>query len=165
ANSVSAVPLRAGPQTVGILQSICTRSAGFSNDQIQILYQVADMLGPAICNCQLFSRLRSAYEELRHTQTQLIKSEKMRALGELASGMAHDFNNSLCGSLGFLELVLANKNLEPGLRAHLQSARLCTLDAAQTVRRVQDFARWQRKEFSVQFVDLNDVVRQTMELA
>ncbi|HEV3117359.1 MAG TPA: GAF domain-containing protein, partial [Gemmataceae bacterium] len=165
ANSIFAVPLRTGLQTVGILQSICTRSAGFSNEQIQILYQVADLLGPAISNCQLFSRLRAAYEELRYTQNQLIKAEKMRALGELSSGMAHDFNNALCGALGFLELVLANKELDDVNRAHLQSARTCTLDAAETVRRVQDFARWQRKEFSVQLVDPNEVVRQTMELA
>jgi signal transduction histidine kinase/CheY-like chemotaxis protein len=165
ANSMFAVPLRTGQQTVGILQSICTRPAGFTNEQIQILYQVADLLGPAISNCQLFSRLRAAYEELRQTQAQLIKAEKMRALGEMASGMAHDFNNALCGALGFLELVLTDDKLDEGTRGNLQSARTCTLDAAETVRRVQDFARWQRKEFSVALVDLNDLVRQTMELA
>ncbi|HMC90298.1 MAG TPA: GAF domain-containing protein, partial [Gemmataceae bacterium] len=134
ANSMFAVPLRTGQQTVGILQSICTRAAGFTNEQIQILYQVADLLGPAISNCQLFSRLRAAYEELRQTQAQLIKAQKMRALGEMASGMAHDFNNALCGALGFLELVLAEDKLDEVTRGNLQSARTCTLDAAETVR-------------------------------
>src|ERR1700681_3736416 len=103
ASASFAVPLRTGKQTVGILQSICTRSAGFTNEQVQLLYLVADLLGPAISNCQLFRRLRTAYEELRRTQNQLIQAEKMRALGELASGMAHDFNNSLCGVLGFVD--------------------------------------------------------------
>jgi signal transduction histidine kinase/CheY-like chemotaxis protein len=159
-----AVPLRGAERIIGILQSICLRADGFTNQQVQLLYLVADLLGPAISNCQLFRRLRRAYEELRYTQSQLIQAEKMRALGELAGGMAHDFNNSLCGVLGFLELALASREVPAALRGLLESARTCSLDAAQTVRRVQNFARWQRHELSVQILDLNELVRQTVEL-
>jgi CheY-like chemotaxis protein len=122
------------------------------------------LLGPAISNCQLFRRLRAAYDELRTAHHHLIQAEKMRALGELAGGMAHDFNNSLCGVLGFLELALTDKGLDPTIASHLESARTCTLDAAQTVRRVQNFARWQRNEQSVQLLDFNELARQTLEL-
>lgn len=164
ASSSFAVPLRAGDQAVGVLHSLCTRASGFTTDQIQLLYLVADLLGPAISNCQLFRRLHAAYEELRTAQNQLIQAEKMRALGELAGGMAHDFNNSLCGVLGFLELGLSDKGLDPTIASYLESARTCTLDAAQTVRRVQNFARWQRNEQSVQLLDFNELARQTLEL-
>src|SRR5579871_1534544 len=163
-NSSFAVPLRAGDQAVGVLYSLCPRASGFTNDQVQLLYLVADLLGPAISNCQLFRRLRGAYEELQTAQNQLIQAEKMRALGELAGGMAHDFNNSLCGVLGFLELALNDKSLDPTIAGYLDSARTCTLDAAQTVRRVQSFARWQRNELSIQLVDFNQLVRETLEL-
>ncbi|HLJ94361.1 MAG TPA: ATP-binding protein [Gemmataceae bacterium] len=159
-----AVPLRAGDRTVGILQSVCTRPSGFTNEQIQLLYLVADLLGPAISNCRLFERLSGAYEELRHAQTQLIQTEKMRALGELAAGMAHDFNNSLCAVLGFLELTLLDKGLPTACRGYLESSRTCALDAAQTVHRVQDFARWQRNEAVTDLMDPNELVRQTIEL-
>src|SRR5262249_49958922 len=131
ATACFATPLRAGDRTVGVLQSVCTRPAGFSNEQIQLLYLVADLLGPAISNCLLFGRLRAACEELRSTQAQLIHTEKMRALGELASGMAHDFNNSLCGVLGFLELTLTDPTLSATSRGNLDLARTCALDAAQ----------------------------------
>jgi signal transduction histidine kinase/CheY-like chemotaxis protein len=164
ARSSFAVALRAGDQVVGILQSICTRASGFTSEQIQLLYLVADLLGPAISNCQHVHQLRAAYQELYATHDQLLQAEKMRAVGELAGGMAHDFNNSLCGVLGFLELALADKGLEPTIAGYLESARTCTLDASQTVRRVQTFARWQRNELSIQLVDFNQLVRETLEL-
>jgi CheY-like chemotaxis protein len=129
-----------------------------------MLYLVADLLGPAISNCQLYGRLRLTCEELQATQDKLIHAEKMRAIGELASGMAHDFNNSLCGVLGFLELALADKMLSAASRSHLEAARTCAFDAAQTVRRVQDFARWRRNTGVFQLLDVNDLVSQTVEL-
>jgi signal transduction histidine kinase/ActR/RegA family two-component response regulator len=162
--SFFAVPLRSGDRAVGVLQSVCTRAEGFVNEQIQMLYLVADLLGPAISNCQLFTRLKNAYEELRFTQTRLVQAEKMRALGEMAGGMAHDFNNSLCGVLGFLDLALADRGLPESVRGYLEYAKLSTLDAAQTVRRVQNFARWQRNEMSMQRLDVNELVKQTLEL-
>src|SRR5438132_5926945 len=164
ATSSFAVPLRRGDQAMGILQAVCVRASGFTNEQIQLLYWVADLLGPSISNCQIFRQLHAAYEQLRTAQTQLVQAEKMRALGELAGGMAHDFNNSLCGVLGFIELALAEKSLDPTIAGYLELARTCSLDAAQTVRRVQDFARWQRHEQSVQLLDFNELVRQTLEL-
>lgn len=159
-----AIPLRGGDRVVGVLQCLRARPASFVRDHIQLLYLVADLLGPAISNSQLFGRLQNAYEKLHLTQAQLIQAEKMRALGEMAGGMAHEFNNSLCGVLGFLDLLLLNRGLDPTSRSYLQSARTCALDATETVRRVQDFARRQRDGLTVKVLDLDELVRQTLEL-
>jgi signal transduction histidine kinase/CheY-like chemotaxis protein len=159
-----AVPMRAGERIVGVLQSICTRPAGFSGEQLQLLYLVGDLLGPAMSNSQLFHRLSEAYEELRKAQSRLIQAEKMRALGELAGGVAHEFNNALCGVLGFLELALLKKGLDPTHHGFLESARTCAMDAAQTVRRVQDFARWRRNELTSEVIEMADFVRETVDL-
>jgi signal transduction histidine kinase len=164
ANSWFAVPLRGGDRLVGILQTVCTRPTGFTNEQIKLLYLAADLLGPAIDNCQLFAQLRRAYEELRAAQSQLIHTEKMRALGELAGGMAHEFNNSLCGVLGFLELTLGDPMVCAASRGFLELARTCALDAARTVRRVQDFSRQRQDETAVLAIDVDELVRETVEL-
>ena len=55
-----------------MLQSICTRPTGITSEQIQLIYLVADLLGPAISNCQLFGRLRTAYDDLITTLSWLI---------------------------------------------------------------------------------------------
>jgi CheY-like chemotaxis protein len=63
-----------------------------------------------------------------------------------------------------MELALLSEDLAPTCRSYLESARTCAQDAAHTVRRVQDFARQRRNEMAFQVVDLNDLVRQTVEL-
>jgi signal transduction histidine kinase len=160
-----AVPLRAGERVVGLLHTVHTGPTTLSGDHAQLIRLVADLIGPAVSNCQLFARLSSAYEDLRVAQTSLVHTEKMRALGELASGMAHEFNNSLCGVLGFLELALINSGIEPATRALLESGRVCALDAAAVVRRIQDFGRRQKPDDRLQPLDLTELARQTVELA
>lgn len=79
-------------------------------------------------------------ERIREQFTQL---EKLSALGELASGVAHDFNNTLAGILGRAQLLLRTKDpdkIKRGLEIIIQSAE----DGARTVKRIQDFARQRR---------------------
>jgi signal transduction histidine kinase/ActR/RegA family two-component response regulator len=78
-------------------------------------------------------RIREQYSQI----------EKMSALGELASGVAHDFNNTLAGILGRAELLLKTEDpatIASGLKIIIKTAK----DGAQTVKRIQDFARQRR---------------------
>jgi signal transduction histidine kinase/ActR/RegA family two-component response regulator len=89
-------------------------------------------------------------EELSHyiaeqdrIREQYAQIEKLSALGELASGVAHDFNNTLAGILGRAQLLLRTNDPEKirrGLNIIIKSAE----DGARTVRRIQDFARQRR---------------------
>src|SRR2546421_9625984 len=82
--------------------------------------------------------------------------EKMSALGELASGVAHDFNNTLTGILGRAQLLLSTQDqgmVEDGLKIIIKTAR----DGAKTIRRIQDFAR-QRRDHDFQLVDVNQLL-------
>ena len=128
ATSSFVVPLRAADRVVGRSCRACVpgRSARPANNSSSCTWSrtCSDRRSPTASSS---ARLRKAYEELSRTQTQLVQAEKMRALGELAGGMAHEFNNSLCGALGFIEVALLNKSLDASCRGHLQSARTCAL--------------------------------------
>ncbi|MDQ1558643.1 MAG: hypothetical protein QOD32_1703, partial [Pyrinomonadaceae bacterium] len=69
--------------------------------------------------------------------------EKLSALGELASGVAHDFNNTLAGILGRAQLMLRTDDPEKHMRG-LQIIIKTAEDGAKTVKRIQDFARQRR---------------------
>src|SRR5688500_12237980 len=108
---------------------------------------------------QQAEQARRHVEELSHyiseqerIREQYAQIEKLSALGELASGVAHDFNNTLAGILGRAQLLLATKDperLEAGLKLIVKTAK----DGAKTIKRIQDFAR-QRRDHDFQPVSV-----------
>ncbi len=78
--------------------------------------------------------------EKKRMEEQLLQTEKLRALGEMASGVAHDFNNALAAILGNTQLLLYTAKDE-GLKESLKVIEKVARDSAQTVRRLQDFTR------------------------
>ncbi len=116
-------------------------------------------------------RTQRHVEELNHyiaeqerIREQFSQIEKMSALGELASGVAHDFNNTLAGILGRAELMLMKANdpeIERGLNIIIQAAE----DGSKTVKRIQNFAHQRRdRDFAPLAVDqllmdVNEITR------
>ena len=96
-------------------------------------------------NAVLYSEARAAYEELKAAQDQLVQSEKLRAIGEIASGVAHDFNNTLGIILGNVQLLLRTVK-DPKLHSRLRAMEQAALDGAETVRRIREFTRIQPDE-------------------
>jgi signal transduction histidine kinase len=112
-------------------------------------------------------RLQKALRELQDTQQKSVEQERLRALGQMASGVAHDFNNALSKILGFTELLLTSpeklQNLDT-VREHLRSINTVARDAAQVVGRLREFYRPRRNTEQFKLVDLNAVVEQSISL-
>jgi signal transduction histidine kinase/CheY-like chemotaxis protein len=99
----------------------------------------------------------------RELQQKLLQTERLRALGEMASGAAHDFNNTLAGVLGQVELLLDSAGSDPAMQKGLRIIAQAASDGAATVRRIQNFARTTRGE-EVSAVDLNQIVLDAIEV-
>jgi len=111
---------------------------------------------------KLEEKVRLAYEELKATQEQLVQSEKLRAIGEIASGVAHDFNNTLGIILGNIQLLVRNAD-DPKVKARLEAVQNAALDAIETVRRIQEFTRI-RPEETTASLDLNELAAEMIDV-
>ncbi|HXI82646.1 MAG TPA: response regulator [Verrucomicrobiae bacterium] len=112
-------------------------------------------------------RLECSLTELRRTQQHIVGQERLQALGRMASGVAHDFNNALSKILGFTELLLTSpEKLQSTetVRDHLRMINTTARDAAQVVRRLHEFYRPRRDTELFKVVDLNAILEQTISL-
>jgi len=134
----------------------------FSEDDERLVANIADLAALALRSARLYEDRTRAYSELAATQDHLVRTEKLHALGEMASGVAHDFNNLLAAILGRAQLLLRRVS-DPQLHQWLQVIERSALDGAQTVRRLQDFARVRQDQPLVP-VSLNDVVRDALDI-
>ncbi len=155
------VPLLAGQSVLGVL-TLSRRERPFTEVEIRLASSIADLAALALASARLYAERTRAYGELTAAQDHLVRTEKLRALGEMASGVAHDFNNLLAAILGRTQLLLRRVE-DTRLRQWLQVIERSALDGAQTVRRLQEFARVRRDQPLVP-VDLNEVVRDAVEM-
>ncbi len=110
------------------------------DSEIKTLDGLSTHLAIAMKNAALFAARDQALVDLQAAQDKLVQSEKLRALGELAAGVAHDFNNVLGAILGRAQLLKANLS-DPGLKKHAEIIEKAANDGAETVRRVQELGR------------------------
>jgi GAF domain-containing protein/CheY-like chemotaxis protein len=155
------VPMKVGDETLGVI-ALRSNERPFTEPDERLLTNVGQVAALALRSVRLFEERKRAYGELAAAQDQLVRTEKLRALGEMASGVAHDFNNLLAAILGRAQL-LQRYVQDAKLSGWLQVIERSAIDGAQTVRRLQEFARVRRDEpFGP--VDLNEVIRDAIEM-
>jgi PAS domain S-box-containing protein len=99
----------------------------------------------------------------RELEAQMHQSEKLTALGQMAGGIAHDFNNLLQAILGYAQLMGKSPGNADVVRRGLDVIEKAATGGAETVRRIQKFARLRPEEAFVA-LDLNQVVRDTLAI-
>ncbi len=106
--------------------------------------------------------LLSDVSAVRDLQDRLVRGEKLRALGELAAGVAHDFNNNLGIILGRTQLLLM-KGHDPELISGLNVIRQAAMDGGEAVRRIQQFTRV-REDRTHEPLDLPGIAEEVVEI-
>jgi signal transduction histidine kinase len=155
------VPALAGGQPLGVL-AVARRSRPFTASHENFLSHAAQLVALALRTSSLYDDRVRINEELVQAQEHLVRSERLRALGEMASGIAHDFNNLLAAILGRAQLLQQHVK-DPRLKNWLRVIEQSAMDGSHTVRRLQEFTRV-RKDRPLAPVDLAQIVEDAVSL-
>ncbi len=139
-----------------LLGFLSVYSLAIGMDDIPTIQVFANEIAAAWSKAHLVRELRKSLRELERTQELLVQSQKMEAVGRLAGGVAHDFNNQLTAILGYADLLLSSFNEVDPRRAELLEIRRAAGRAADLTRQLLAFSR--RQVLQLRVVDLRDLV-------
>ena len=163
--SLVASPLKIEDRVFAILIVARRMAKGFSNGKCKFLRQLSEHVGLAAHQAQLYEALQRAYEDLQQTQHAVMQQERLRALGQMASGIGHDINNALSPIALHTESLLESEpNLSPRVRESLQTIQRAMEGIAATVARMREFYRPRADEAAHLPVQLNTVALQVIDL-
>jgi signal transduction histidine kinase len=141
----------------------------FDADRRQILNLLLSTFEAAVHRGRELSRelkqLAQGNEALRQAQHALIQQERLRALGQMASGIAHDINNAISPIALYTEAMLERETgLSERARGFLTTIQRAIDDVAQTLGRMREFYRPREQEVNLGDVELNPLVQQVIDL-
>ncbi len=160
-NAAIVCPLTMRGQLLGVLNVNRVKSADrYTERDRRNAMILASLVALALGNARLHKELLARLEQLRDTQEEVIQSEKMTALGNLLSGVAHELNNPLCGVLGYAQLMQQEElsgKVRKGVEVILREADR----AAKIVGNLLKFARREKPEKKP--LGINGVILKTIE--
>lgn len=162
--SLIGIPLMVKGKAIGVLSLFSPKSVEggrIDDERLGFLTTVASQVAIAIDNAKLYQDLEQKMIELKRLQGQLIQTEKLSAIGELVSGVAHEINNPLTSVIGFTQLLLETTT-HPRDREFLEKIFSEAMSCSEIIRNLLTFARRHPAEKS--FNNINDLVRRALEL-
>jgi signal transduction histidine kinase len=127
--------------------------------------QLSDHLALAMHQARLYENLRAAYGELKTTQRVVMQQERLRAVGQMSSGIAHDVNNALSPIVMNAELILLREeHLSDQGRQYLRMIQLAAGDIEHTVGRLREFSHSREDQQERLPLDLNAEVQAVIDL-
>ena len=157
-------PLRVESRVFGVLVAARRNANSFSSGECEFLRQLCEQVALAAHQMQLYQALQQAYDEQRQTQAAVMQQERLRALGQMASGIAHDINNALTPVTLYTEYLLEREpDLSKRARNYLGNIGRAVGDVAATIGRMREFYRQRENQAALTAVQLNDLVAQVVD--
>lgn len=158
-------PLPVDNGVFGVLVAARRQTAAFNSGDCEFLKQLSEHVALAAHQAQLHGALQQAYDDLRQSQHTAMQQERLRALGQMASGIAHDINNAISPVALYAESLLERESsLSDRARGYLTTIRQAIDDVANTVARMREFYRNREPQLVLSEVHLNDLVKQVIDL-
>jgi signal transduction histidine kinase len=162
--SILCVPLQTKGQTIGAIEVMNKKDSPFNKEDLSLLQALAISAATAIENAQLYEEKIRTINRLAETQSQLVQSAKLAAVGELAAGIAHEINNPLTTIIGFTSLLLDTSmpSTKDERNEDLQMIYEEARRAKEIVRNLLNFARADTPKR--QPIDLNHLIEEAILL-
>jgi signal transduction histidine kinase len=158
------ITMRIGGQErpLGLLVACNREPRRFVDEDRRVLTTLAHHLGVALDKVRVHAELRNNLQRLQETQAQLMQADKLKALGTLLSGVAHELNNPLSTIRLSIQLARRLAPMDAALTRRMDVMEAACLRASRIIRDLLAFARRQPPER--RRVDLNQVIRSTLDL-
>jgi len=155
-------PLVFKNEVLGVLH-VCGKKTAvpFTQREVSVVMNIARMGAITLQNVRLYEQatkraaeLKMAYDELKETQDKLIQSEKLKAIGQLASGVAHEMRNPLgiiMQGVTYLEQITSPEAKEP--RETIFMVKESAQRADRIVTSLLDFSRVEKLELHPEHID------------
>jgi len=163
--SILCVPLKAKTRLIGVLEAV-NKSDGsaFTKEDALFLSIFAHQAAVAIENARLYGELKDQMAEARQMQTKLARSEKFQALGQMASGVAHDFNNILSGIMGYAEMALYDISENSPARKSIEQVLKASNRAEDLVKQILAFSRQSESDQERRPIQIHHIVQEALKL-
>jgi PAS domain S-box-containing protein len=163
--SLVLAPLLVESAVFGVLVAARFEAGAFRSTDCEFLRQLSEHVGLAAHQAHVYAALQAAYDDLRQTQQGVVQHERLSALGQMASGIAHDINNAIVPVAIYTETILETEHgLTPRGREQLEIVRRAVQDVAATVARMREFYRQRDAQPFLERVDVNKLIQQVLDL-
>jgi PAS domain S-box-containing protein len=163
--SLVAIPLIIERDSFGVMIVSRLKENAFSSTDCEFLKQLGEHVALAAHQAQLRDRLQRAYDDLRQSQESAMQQERLKALGQMASGIAHDINNAISPVAVYTKSLLEREpGLSEPLRDYLGIVGRVVSDVSATVGRMRDFYRRNDLETALEPVNINELIPHVVEL-
>ncbi len=158
-------PLAVENEVFGVMIAARRPADSFGSGEREFLRQLSEHVALAAHQARLYGALQGAYQDLRQTQQTVMQQERLRALGQIASGIAHDINNALSPAALYTQSMLTHEpTLSSRAREHLVVIQRAIEDVARTVQRMRAFYLPRGLELTLSPIDVNQILLQVIDL-
>jgi len=163
------IPLTTKGAPIGVMCVSALNPNTFSSEFIEFLTVIGNHIGVAVDNANMHKNIKTAYQDLKEVQEQIVWTEKLASLGKLAATIAHEINNPLAGVLNYIRLIIkqlsrnnfSHEKLEDIFR-YLKIMESETARCGDIVKDLLAFAR--RTKITMESNRIEDIINKTLNL-